>query len=423
MKKVLFLLSLLLMLTSSVKVLAQSKPKAGDTISGVVTDSVSPLMAVYITELDSADRAVAYAYTDLKGEFSFRLVNPKDRIQFSLYRKEKIVLPMDKAYFEIRMQDDKSLPPVSWVNFEPLNSRDMRDVVERSSKGLLDVSFNTTDPGIPQKIQIRGNVTAPASAQNSGNVIRGVAGVKIDTVLMSIDEAIEELERIPGYGMVFDDEASFVNTKFENGYGYVDLGLSVKWAMCNVGAERPEEYGDYFAWGELEPKESYTWENYRFRTRGYDEGTVRLSKYTSICYTGLYDENGISIADDKTLLEPEDDVARVKWGGKWRMPSREEFDELIQNCTWTWTTQKGVNGFLVTSNKPGYTDRSIFLPAAGLRSLSELRLSGNIGFYWTTTPSEHFAESACFLYITPGFKSLYESAARNQAHTVRPVCP
>lgn len=97
---------------------------------------------------------------------------------------------------------------------------------------------------------------------------------------------------------------------------YVDLGLSVKWATCNVGADKPEEYGDYYAWGELEPKESYTWENYRFRTRGYDEGTVRLSKYTSICYTGLYDENGISIADDKTLLEPENKSVGI-WGYYW----------------------------------------------------------------------------------------------------------
>ena len=179
---------------------------------------------------------------------------------------------------------------------------------------------------------------------------------------------------------------------------YVDLGLSVKWATCNVGANTPEEYGDYYAWGEVETKESYEPNNYKF-------------------------VNGGSPVNDKNTLDIENDVAHKEWGGKWRMPSREEFDELIQNCTWTWTTQKGVNGFLVTSNKPGYTDRSIFLPAAGLRSLSELRRSGNIGFYWATTPSEHFAESACFLYITPGFKSLYESAARNQAHTVRPVCP
>ena len=146
MKKVLFLLSLLLMLTSSVKVLAQSKPKAGDTISGVVTDSVSPLMAVYITELDSADSAVAYAYTDLKGEFSFSLVNPKDRIQFSYYRKEKIVLPIDKAYFEIRMQDDKDLPPIDWEDFAPLDSRLIDHLREIDSKNQLGVS----DPGIPQ---------------------------------------------------------------------------------------------------------------------------------------------------------------------------------------------------------------------------------------------------------------------------------
>ena len=179
---------------------------------------------------------------------------------------------------------------------------------------------------------------------------------------------------------------------------YVDLGLSVKWATCNVGASKPYEYGEYYSWGETETKESYEPGNYTYA-------------------------NGGSAVNDKNTLDIENDVAHKKWGGKWRMPSREEFDELIQNCTWTWTTQNDVNGFLVTSNKPGYTDRSIFLPAAGLRSLSELRLSGDIGFYWTTTPSEHFAESACFLYITPGFKSLYESAARNQAHSVRPVCP
>lgn len=131
-------MSLLLMLTSSVKVLAQSKPKAGDTISGVVTDSVSPLMAVYITELDSADRAVAYAYTDLKGEFSFSLVNPKDRIQFSYYRKEKIVLPIDKAYFEIRMEDDKDLPPIDWEDFAPLDSRDVQDAAK--APVLIDIS-------------------------------------------------------------------------------------------------------------------------------------------------------------------------------------------------------------------------------------------------------------------------------------------
>ena len=121
-----------------VSVFAQQKPKAGDTISGIVTDSVSPLLAVYITELDSADRVVAYAYTDLKGEFSFRLVNPKDRIQFSFYRKERIILPIDKSYFEIRMEDDKDLPPIDWEDFAPLDSRDVQDAAK--APVLIDIS-------------------------------------------------------------------------------------------------------------------------------------------------------------------------------------------------------------------------------------------------------------------------------------------
>ena len=151
MKKHLLLLSVVLLIqTVVVSVFAQQKPKAGDLISGIVTDSVSPLMAVYITEQDSADRTVAYAYTDLKGEFSFRLVNPKDRIQFSFYRKERIILPIDKAYFEIRMEDDKNLSPVSWEDFKPLDSRELQEL----RKDYLDISITTTDPGFPNTIHI-----------------------------------------------------------------------------------------------------------------------------------------------------------------------------------------------------------------------------------------------------------------------------
>ena len=205
---------------------------------------------------------------------------------------------------------------------------------------------------------------------------------------------------------------------------YVDLGLSVKWATCNVGADKPEDYGDYYAWGELTPKESYTWENYRFRTRGYDEGTVRLSKYTSICYTGLYDENGISIADDKTLLEPEDDVARVKWGGNWRLPTDAEMNELIDSCTWTWTTLNGVNGCLVTSNRPGYTERSIFLPAAGKYAFEpENKSVGIWGYYWSSSvnrnETSHSAGVLCFGSSFDAVKRTF----RNHGQSIRPVCP
>ena len=205
---------------------------------------------------------------------------------------------------------------------------------------------------------------------------------------------------------------------------YVDLGLSVKWATCNVGADKPEDYGDYYAWGELEPKESYTWENYRFRNRGYDEGTVRLSKYTSIVYTGLYDENGISIADDKTLLEPEDDVARVKWGGNWRLPTDAEMNELIDSCTWTWTTLNGVNGCLVTSNRPGYTDRSIFLPATGKYGFETSNKSaGTWGHYWSNSVNkDQSSYNAGVLAIGSGYAAV-KITFRAHGQSVRPVCP
>ena len=122
---------------------------------------------------------------------------------------------------------------------------------------------------------------------------------------------------------------------------YVDLGLSVKWGTRNVGAAGPEEIGGYYSWGETETKRSPL-------TYKFSDGQGGLTKYDG--------------TDGKSVLDPEDDVAHVKWGGTWRMPTSDEISELIENCTWTWASVNGEIGFLITSNKPGYTDRSIFLP-------------------------------------------------------------
>ena len=137
---------------------------------------------------------------------------------------------------------------------------------------------------------------------------------------------------------------------------YVDLGLSVRWATCNVGATKPEEYGDYFSWGETEPKEVYGWATYKW----CDGADTLLTKY---CYDVKYGAEGF--IDNKRILDQEDDAAHVNWGGDWRMPTKVEVDELISNCTWEVTTRNGVSGYLVTSNKSGYTDQSIFFPFAG----------------------------------------------------------
>ena len=150
---------------------------------------------------------------------------------------------------------------------------------------------------------------------------------------------------------------------------WVDLGMSVKWATYNVGATKPEEFGDYFAWGEIEPKSVYDWTTYKW----CNGNSTSLTKYNTSSSYGT--------VDNKTILAPEDDAANVNWGGSWRMPTYEEWKEMIDNCTWTWTTQNGVNGRLVT----GPNGKSIFLPAAGYRSYADLYYEGSSGCYWSSS--------------------------------------
>jgi len=198
-------------------------------------------------------------------------------------------------------------------------------------------------------------------------------------------------------------------TVLTSGKEYVDLGLSVKWATCNVGAAKPEEYGDYYAWGETETKSNYDWSTYKYCNGSEDT----LTKY---CADSEY-----GTVDNKTVLEPDDDVAHVKLGGNWRMPTDAEWTELRKNCTWTWTTVKGVKGRLVTSNKKGYTDKSIFLPAAGCRDTMELYSIGSYGDYWSSShhPSRSNYAWDVYFYSDIVNRSIFY---RCSGLSVRPVC-
>lgn len=148
----------------------------------------------------------------------------------------------------------------------------------------------------------------------------------------------------------------------------VDLGLfsDIEWANMNVGATRPEEIGDYFAWGEINPKNSYTWSNYLWRTNGrwYYEEWETINKYQVDDTHRHHDPYviwgaGMSFrGDNKTTLEPQDDPVQVIWGGKWRMPTSAEIQELIDECTISWIIQNGVGGFLFTA----FNGNSIFFP-------------------------------------------------------------
>lgn len=159
-----------------------------------------------------------------------------------------------------------------------------------------------------------------------------------------------------------------------NGHEYVDLGLpsGTLWATCNVGADSPDGYGDYFAWGETELKEVFEWDTYKYCNGGYNQ----LTKY---CNNVSYGFNGF--ADDLTSLQEDDDVAATHWGEGWRTPSCAEWDELTDFCTQTWTTRNGIYGRLFTAPN----GNSLFLPVAGYRSSSSSIFDGEHGFYWSSS--------------------------------------
>ena len=195
----------------------------------------------------------------------------------------------------------------------------------------------------------------------------------------------------------------------------VDLGLSVKWASCNLGAEKPENFGNYYAWGEVAPKVEYTWSTYKY---------AKDSLPTKYCSDSTYGYN--SFTDSITTLTLEDDAAHVNWGDNWRMPTYDEWGELHNECTWTWTVQNEVNGYQVTSKKNG---NSIFLPAAGYRIGSDTidageEVEGNrrySGRYWSSFVRESDPDYAWYFYF--GEKGQGRSIySRRHGFSVRPVC-
>ena len=263
----------------------------------------------------------------------------------------------------------------------------------------------------------KGSVTASSNLVEEGKsvTLTPIAKAGYKFVTWTVNGAVVSIENPYTATVRANTEfvANFVEkveNGYENGYEYVDLGLpsGIKWATCNVGATSPEEYGDYFAWGETEPKEIYDWSTYK-----YCNGTENtMTKY---CTSSRY-----GTVDNKTVLELEDDAAYVNWGGNWRMPTRAEQDELrdTNNCTWTWTTQNGVNGYKVTSVVNG---NSIFLPSAGCRYSVNLYNAGSFGYYWSSSLYTRDINTACFVCINS--TNLYWSSnSRCNGLSVRAVC-
>ena len=174
-------------------------------------------------------------------------------------------------------------------------------------------------------------------------------------------------------------------------YKTIDLGLSVKWATCNIGAASPEDFGEYFAWGEVAPKNVYT----RGNSKTYGKAMNCISANATY------------------------DAARANWGDGWRVPTKDEMQELKANCTWRWTTVNGVNGYKVSSKK---NNNFIFLPAGGYRSDSYLKKSNDFCFYWTSTPryEEYRQYNAYYLNNNSGSPYIDDSN-RYYGLCIRPV--
>ena len=197
------------------------------------------------------------------------------------------------------------------------------------------------------------------------------------------------------------------NPKFGD-HEYVDLGLpsGTLWATCNVGASKPEEYGDYFAWGETQTREKYSWNDYKW-------GGIMYSKLTKYCI-----DSSFGTVDNRTELLPEDDAATANWGSSWRTPSSAQINELCNPSytTTEWTALNGVNGLKITSKKNG---KSLFLPAAGECNLV-LGFVGAHGYYWSRSL---FPEGSCWAYNLNFYTNVVDCSGddRMYGRSVRPI--
>ena len=196
------------------------------------------------------------------------------------------------------------------------------------------------------------------------------------------------LSKSSGVASASHMQANISSANTINGHEWVDLGLSVKWATCNVGASSPSDYGDYFAWGEISTKSSYTEDNSK-----------------------TYNKPMGDIAGNSQY-----DTASANWGSTWRMPTEKEFQELSDQCTWTWTSQGGHAGYRVTSKTNG---NSIFLPAAGYRDGQSLHYVGSYGHYWSAGPNS--ITSGRNLSFIPSYVYPQYTSSRAYGLTVRPV--
>ncbi|MBQ3300634.1 MAG: fimbrillin family protein [Eggerthellaceae bacterium] len=287
-----------------------------------------------------------------------------------------------------------------------------------SNNGAAVIPAQTIDGGLLSIVTDKGTATYSVASKEFA------AGQKYTLNITVNLRAVGTTTAIMGWtseGTVTVNPTTTIVQKTPVGLTAVDLGLSVKWANMNVGAEAVTGYGTYFAWGETAgitvsgasatvvgspAKTTYDWTNYDLGT-----SSSNLFMYNS--------------TDGLETLKMSDDAAYVNWGGTWRMPTEAEWEELknTDNCTWTWQSNynsSGVAGYLVTSKKSGYTSNSIFLPAAGRRGDSSFSRQGSGGYYWSSSLLSSNPGGAWYLYFNSSNAGM-SSDYRFNGYTVRAV--
>ena len=323
-------------------------------------------------------------------------------VKFSLGRDD-----IKKVVF--RGNDGETLAGRLSVEFDS----DGKPVVSGISEGKSSVTIVPPDGGTFKKWSFYYLVLVPQSLQKGYTI-----ELYTDELAETINSDSAVTVRRSAWGVL-------------NGMGAVpeaiDMGLSVKWASFNLGSTRPEEYGDYFAWGAIEPlydslnpllwKDGvglgYSWESCSYTGLFFDANIhdylIKISKYNT--------DSSYGPVDNKITLELEDDAAHVNLGGSWRMPTQEECNELIDNCTTVWTSQNGVYGRKFTSKING---NSIFLPAAGYWEYTGLFYVGTRGDYWSSSLHTDSPEWAYPIYF--GEDDIYGNFfRRHQGQSIRPV--
>lgn len=266
----------------------------------------------------------------------------------------------------------------------------------------IDISASTTDSWISE-VKISGTSVSYKVAENSGSDSR------TGKISLTYSVIKKEFSVIQGRSQLI------------NGHEFVDLGLSVAWATCNVGATNPENYGAYYQWAGIQDvaNQSIYLSTSNCPYHSGSSVTTGWTKYVQSGKSSYWSGSGVD-PDNKTVLDLVDDAARARWGGSWRMPTGAEWGELQSNCTWTWTSMNGIPGYKVQSKKSGYTDKWIFLPSGGYRRNGSLDDNGSAGWYWSSSLSSIDPYSAICVAFSSKVLNRIDSQ-RWDGHSVRPV--